>query len=186
MPIRLKPRPKQIRHLTNSLDPATLIGKHVIGFLDDYPLSLTLMESLTKPLEIHFGGPYGGGKHFEYFLDSHLRTALESAAKNGSSRPVKIIGAHVAETTKTHEVPHNEKLPQHNGNTWHDKLACVGLKLEGMKEMGYIWGEDTERAWEEFCLYCGTFIATEEQLEEMERSYEEAEKEKERVQNLRR
>ncbi|KAF3100607.1 hypothetical protein TWF706_006160 [Orbilia oligospora] len=178
MSVRLKPRPKHIRHITNALDPASLIGKHVIGFLDDYPLSLTLSESAEKPLEIHFGGEYGGGKDFEYFIDDHLRSALEKAASDGFRRPAKIVDAHVGEVTKKYEVPKNEKLPQHNGKLWHDKLTCVGLRLEGMKEIGYIWGEDTEKAWDEFCLYCGTFIATDKQLEEIELEHQKKEKER--------
>ncbi|KAK6523395.1 hypothetical protein TWF281_001375 [Arthrobotrys megalospora] len=179
MCVRLKPRPEHIRHITNSLDPASLIGKHVTGFLDDYPLYLTLAEAPEKPLEIHFGGEYGGGKDFEYFIDEHLRSALEKAAKNGSKVPVKIIDAHVGETTKKYEVPHNEKLPQHNGKPWYDRFTCVGLQLEGMKEIGYMWGEDTEKAWDEFCLYCGTFIATDEQLEDLELQHQRNEKERE-------
>ncbi|KAK6339924.1 hypothetical protein TWF718_009313 [Orbilia javanica] len=178
MSVRLKPRPKHIRHITNSLDPASLIGKHVIGFLDDYPLYLTLSESAEKPLEIHFGGEYGGGKDFEYFMDDHLRSALEKAAGGGARHPVKIIDAHVGEVSKKYEVPKNQKLPQHNGKIWHDKLTCVGLRLEGMKEIGYIWGEDVEKAWDEFCLYCGTFIATEEQLEELELKHVKKEEER--------
>ncbi|KAK6352135.1 hypothetical protein TWF730_008966 [Orbilia blumenaviensis] len=178
MSIRLKPRPEHIRHMTNSLDPASLIGKHVIGFFDDYPLYLILYESPKKPLEIHFGGEYGGGKDFEYFIDDHLRNALEEAAKKGAKEPVKIIDAHVGEVTKKYTVPHNEKLPQHNGKLWNDRFTCVGFQLEGMREIGYMWGEDTEKAWDEFCLYCGTFIATDKQLEMMELEYQQNQREK--------
>ncbi|EPS37229.1 hypothetical protein H072_9021 [Dactylellina haptotyla CBS 200.50] len=185
-PAYLRPRPHHIRHLTNSVDPASLIGKHIIGFLDDYPLYLTLLEDNGKTLEIHFGGEYGGGKDFEYFIDDTLRTALELAAKRGKAKPTKIIDAHTAEVNKPYEVPVNQKLPEHNGKIWHDKFSVVGLRLEGMKQIGYIWGEDTEKAWEEFCLYCGTFIASEEQLAEMEQKYEEEKKNDELEKYIRR
>ncbi|KAK6499113.1 hypothetical protein TWF481_011684 [Arthrobotrys musiformis] len=179
MPTRLKPRPKHIRHITNSVDPASLIGKHVIGFLDDYPLSLTLSESPDKPLEIHFGGECGGGKDFEYFIDDHLRSALEKAASNDPHHcPVKIIDAYSGEVTKRYEIPSNDRLPQYRGKIWYDTFTCVGIRLEGMKEIGYIWGEDTGKSWDELCFYCGTFIATDEQLAEMELDHQKKEKEK--------
>lgn len=121
----------------------------------------------------------GGGKCFEYFIDDHLRSALENAAKDGAGAPVKIVDAHVGEVTKKYAVPHNEKLPQHNGKLWRDRFTCIGIRLQGMKEIGYMWGEDTEKSWDEFCLYCGTFIATDEQLAEMELQHQQNEKERE-------
>ncbi|KAF3933889.1 hypothetical protein ABW19_dt0203685 [Dactylella cylindrospora] len=204
MPV-LRPRPKEIIHLTNSRNPTTLIGMHVIGFLDDYPLKITLAELPNKPLHIHFGGEYGGGKDFEYFLDDELREALEKAARMGAAAEasaeatavaspsaievpktpgntaalpagIKILDAHTAETIVRYNVPVNDVLPQHNGKRWKDVIQVVGLKLEGMKTVGYIWGEDVEKGWEEFCNYCGTFIATEEQLKLIEAGCENLEK----------
>ncbi|KAF3914667.1 hypothetical protein AA313_de0204529 [Arthrobotrys entomopaga] len=161
----LMPRPKAVRHFSKDFNPENLVGKYVIGFLDDYPLSITLPGG-DEPVEIHFGGKYGGGKDFEYKIDGHLRAALERAARFGSQNPCKIIAAHTAEATMTYSVPPNRNLPQYTGKQWNDKLSVVGLRIEGMKEMGYIWGEDVEKAWEETCLYCGTYITSGESMEE--------------------
>lgn len=48
-----------------------------------------------------------------------------------------------------------------------------------MDRVGWIWGEDTDKSWEEFVLYCGSYIPSKEQLETIEqqaRDREEAQR----------
>ncbi|KAJ6263823.1 hypothetical protein Dda_2395 [Drechslerella dactyloides] len=134
-------------------DPQTLVGKHIIKSTPwhSYPMVLTLRE---EPKAIHINGTVTG-RFFTIETCDSLKTHL---AKASPKTPLKIIAAAWGQKQVAYTAPRCPEKRELYGKKQVDLFNLVGLQLEGMQEIGWIWSEDMINSFEEGQLKASVFI----------------------------
>ncbi|KAF3923066.1 hypothetical protein ABW20_dc0105445 [Dactylellina cionopaga] len=140
-------------------DPSTLIGLPLIACTPEYayPLTLTFRQRSPKPLNIEIHSTILG-RFFNIETCDLLKTHLPKATR---SKPLKVIATALGSKEVIYAAPLCIKKRRLQGKRQVDKFNLIGIQLEGMDEMGWIWAEDMERSFEEGKLHGSVYIATE-------------------------
>ncbi|KAF3933973.1 hypothetical protein ABW19_dt0208364 [Dactylella cylindrospora] len=141
-------------------DPRSLIGKRIVSVSDvaNYPRSvvITLAGDAKALIEIHIRA---SSFNFIVEISDQLRAHL---AKASNDSPVKITGAASGYKKVVYAAPlcrTTKELKELKATKVTDEFTLIGLKLEGMTEMGWIWGEDYKRSFKEGKLKADAYIA---------------------------
>lgn len=119
----------------NEWDPAQLVGLHVTGVSSEdyaYPWEIHVQEH-EEPIEIELSN---GGRYHGPTMDVRLRTVLRRATKK---RPLQILEGVVGQRRTKVKWPASSHFPDMRGKTFMEEYRLVGLRLEGMDKIGWIW-----------------------------------------------
>ncbi|KAK6538353.1 hypothetical protein TWF694_011233 [Orbilia ellipsospora] len=144
-----------------TVDPTSLIGLNFLSASAEYsyPLTLTVRRGRQKQFkyEIHSKCT---GRFFNIQVSTNLKQQFSQAT---SAQPLKIIKAASGEKEVMYAAPMCHKICKMRkmaGMKMVDKFTLIGLQLQGMSEMGWIWAEDVEGSFEEGILKASVFIPT--------------------------
>ena len=129
---------KQIPFPGTGRDPATLVGVEIVGAeVDefDYPMCLQCKDG--ERVTIEMGGAMG--RYHSLQCDGLLSRALTRATKE---RPVKILKA--ATVQRRSLVKGRRMYMVGVQKPYIETYKMIGLRVQGMTRIGYIWGQDTE------------------------------------------
>ena len=94
-------------------------------------------------------------------MDQHLRHAIQAAT---DANPVKIVRAVVAHRSINVAYPRGSEIRiEMWAGVVKEEFYIVGIKLEGMDDMGWIWGQDSEEEFYNSGLYSWAFVMKKEE-----------------------
>ncbi|KAL8920625.1 MAG: hypothetical protein Q9208_006107 [Pyrenodesmia sp. 3 TL-2023] len=136
-------------------DPSTLIGLHVkagsnVGEFE-YPYVIQTVEEGVVHIELHLSGRY-----HTLHLDHHLYMAIEAATNH---KPVKIVEAVFGRRSIDVRWPKWCWVKDLRGKIVKEEFDVIGLRLENMTAMGWIWGEDDIQEFHNSGLYADAYVS---------------------------
>ncbi|KAK6352743.1 hypothetical protein TWF696_004746 [Orbilia brochopaga] len=134
-------------------DPAILVGKHIIQAKTwtDNVLILTLQERNRQIWISNVDGSLP-------FIIQTCPLLGEHLWKVNHDNPLKIIAAVRGKKSVAYAAPFNLRHRELHGKLRIDKFDLVGLQLEGMEEMGWIWAEDMQDSFEAGALKASVYM----------------------------
>ncbi|KAF3914689.1 hypothetical protein AA313_de0205914 [Arthrobotrys entomopaga] len=142
-----------------TLNPTSLIGLNFLSASTESSCSLILIVRRGRQKdfkhEIHSDCL---GQFFKIEMSDNLKRQFSKASP---SKPLKIINAASGEKEVMYTAPMCRNKPEVYGTKQVDRFTLIGLQLQGMDEMGWIWAEDMKRSFEEGMLKSSVFIAME-------------------------
>ncbi|KAI4137879.1 MAG: hypothetical protein LQ341_004934 [Variospora aurantia] len=138
----------------DSRDPHTLIGLHVKGgsLLGQYDNPFVIQTVEKGPILI---GLRNTGPFHTLHIGKYLLTALEAAT---DENPLKILGAALGRRSTDVQWPTDSVNVELRGKFKEEVFELIGLRLEGMRCMAWIWGEDYTKEFKNFGLYSSAWI----------------------------
>ncbi|KAK6523394.1 hypothetical protein TWF281_001374 [Arthrobotrys megalospora] len=140
-------------------DPASLVGLLLIGAtpIHQYPLILSFRQPRKAPRDVEIHSDVLG-RFFNIEVCDLLREHLPQAS---GVRPLKVIAAEFGSKRVEYSAPYSLKCRQWFKKKRTDEYNLIGLQLQGMDRMGWIWAEDLDRSFEEGRLKASVYIPTE-------------------------
>ncbi|EWC44869.1 hypothetical protein DRE_00928 [Drechslerella stenobrocha 248] len=134
--------------------PTVLVGRHILAATpsDTYPLIFTTREGNQRQFQIHSTVT---GRYFAIQTCALLKRHL---SRVGVGRPSKVIAAASGRKEVVYAAPFCAKKRRLYGKKQVDIFNLIGLQLEGMSEMGWIWAEDMRSSFEEGVLRASVYI----------------------------
>ncbi|EPS37246.1 hypothetical protein H072_9020 [Dactylellina haptotyla CBS 200.50] len=145
-------------------DPATLVDLYILSATKEYSYPL-ILEVCEGPRRSRRHQPFQVEIHSEclgrFFTIETCDLLREHFQRLTPSKSLKIIAAASGSKQVIYAAPLCPKKRRMQGTKQTEKYHLIGLQLEGMDEMGWIWAEDMERSFEEGKLKASVYIPTE-------------------------
>ncbi|KAK6352134.1 hypothetical protein TWF730_008965 [Orbilia blumenaviensis] len=137
-------------------DPASLVGQLLISAtpIGQYPLTLSFRQTRRPPLDVQIHSVVLG-RFFNIEVCDLLREHLSKAS---DVRPLKVIAATLGTKRVEYSAPYCMKKRSLFRKKQTDVYDLIGLQLQGMSRMGWIWAEDLDRSFEEGQLKASVYI----------------------------
>ncbi|KAK6339925.1 hypothetical protein TWF718_009314 [Orbilia javanica] len=140
-------------------DPAVLVGLRLISVsqLHQYPLILSFRQYRRAPRDVQIHSSVVG-RFFNVEVCDLLREHLPKAS---DIHPLKVIAAAFGSKKVEYSAPYSLQHRDLFRKKQVDEYKLIGLQLEGMNRMGWIWAEDLDRSFEEGQIKASVYIPTE-------------------------
>ncbi|KAK6513626.1 hypothetical protein TWF506_008063 [Arthrobotrys conoides] len=140
-------------------NPADLVGLLLISAtpIHHYPLTLSFRQPRGYPRDVQIHSSVLG-RFFNIEICDLLREYLSKAS---DVRPLKVIAAAFGSKQVEYSAPYSLRYRHLFRRKRVDEYNLIGLQLEGMNRMGWIWAEDLDRSFEEGQIKASVYIPTE-------------------------
>ncbi|KAK6499114.1 hypothetical protein TWF481_011685 [Arthrobotrys musiformis] len=140
-------------------DPASLVGLLLISAtpIHGYPLTLSFRQYRKGPRDVEIHSSVLG-RFFHVEVCDLLREHLPKAT---GIHPLKVIAAAFGSKKVEYSAPYALPYRHLFRKKRTDEYNLIGLQLEGMSRMGWIWAEDLDRSFEEGQIKSSVYIPTE-------------------------
>ncbi|EGX53119.1 hypothetical protein AOL_s00007g68 [Orbilia oligospora ATCC 24927] len=139
-------------------NPAVLAGLLLISAtpVHQYPLTLSFRQPRRYPLDFQIHSSVLG-QFFNIEICDLLR---EHLSKVSSVHPLRVIDAAFGSKKVEYSAPYSLRYRHLFRKKRVDEYKLIGLQLEGMNRMGWIWAEDLDRSFEEGQIKASVYIPT--------------------------